>query len=107
MTDIVLFTAQPTEGVTQSLIPKAIKIACGSLLYVTQRSKLHVFSLSLAGDFRGLFDWMLKAALLLTNPGGTQSTGPGPGLVLLQTRLWHTQVGDILKLCGFSFFMCR
>lgn len=73
MTHIVLFTAQPTEGVTQSFIPKAIKIACGSLLYVTQRSKLHVFSLSLAGDFRGLFDWMLKAALLLTNPGGTQS----------------------------------
>lgn len=40
----------------------------------------HIFSLLLAGDFRGLFNWSLKAAPLLTNPGCSL------GLVLPQTR---------------------
>lgn len=60
----------------------------------------HIFSLLLAGDVRGLFNWLLKAAPLLTNPGSRWSNRAGPPADLVLTHTGWAAAGDTLKLCG-------
>lgn len=100
------------DGATWSLIAKAVTVAlwlfpiCDPWVQTSP-----IFNVLLAGNFRGLFDWTLTAALLPVKIPKVQAADraagwcpePGP---LLQTQPWLTLVGvapgETIKLYGLQ-----